>query len=45
MAVEYDQQKDMQAHAGTYDFFIKLMKRGTVLAAIATVFVVWLIAH
>lgn len=45
MAVEYDQKKDMQAHAGTYDFFKKLMKRGTILAGIAAVFVVWLIAH
>ena len=45
MAVEYDQQKDMQAHAGTYGFFLKMMKRGTIAAAIVAIFVVWLIAH
>ena len=43
MAAEIDQQKEFQAHAGTYEFFKKLMGRGTIIAFLATAIVVWLI--
>ena len=43
MAAEIDHQKEYQAHAGTYDFFIKLMSRGTIASIIATIIVIWLI--
>jgi len=43
MAGEIDHQKEFQAHAGTYDFFIKLMMRSTIIAVVATAIVIWLI--
>lgn len=43
MAGEIDHQKEMQAHAGTYDFFIKLMTRSTIIAVVVTAIVIWLI--
>jgi len=43
MAAEIDHQKEYQAHAGTYEFFKKLMGRGTIASIIVTVIVVWLI--
>jgi hypothetical protein len=43
MAGEIDHQKELQAHAGTYDFFIKMMTRSTIAAVVATAIVIWLI--
>jgi Bacterial aa3 type cytochrome c oxidase subunit IV len=45
MAAEIDQQKQMQAHEGTYSFFIKLMKRGTIISLIVALIVIWLISR
>ena len=43
MAAEIDHQKEMTAHTGTYDFFIKLMTRGTIIAVLVTALVIFLI--
>ncbi|MDB5668119.1 MAG: hypothetical protein JWL74_1069 [Alphaproteobacteria bacterium] len=43
MAGETDHQKEMQAHSGTYDFFIKMMTRSTIAAIVVTAIVIWLI--
>lgn len=43
MAGEIDHQKQFEAHAGTYDFFTKLMTRSTIIAVVATAIVIWLI--
>ncbi len=43
MAAEIDHQKEFEAHAGTYEFFKKLMGRSTLIALVATAVVVWLI--
>lgn len=36
--------QDHKAHAGTYDFFVWLMGRATVIAFVIAALVVWLIA-
>jgi hypothetical protein len=43
MAGEIDHRKELEAHAGTYDFFTKLMARSTIIAIVATAIVIWLI--
>jgi len=44
MAAEFDQQKELKAHEGTYGLFISLMKWGTIVAALITFIVVLLIS-
>lgn len=43
MAGDIDHQEQFEAHAGTYDFFTKLMTRSTIIAVVATAIVIWLI--
>ncbi len=43
MAGEFDQQKQFEAHEGTYNFFTKMMARSTIIAIVATAIVIWLI--
>lgn len=43
MAADFDHSKEMKAHEGTYGLFIGMMKWGTIVAAILTLIVIWLI--
>jgi len=43
MAADFDHSKEMKAHEGTYGLFVWLMKWATIVAAIVTLIVVWLI--
>jgi hypothetical protein len=45
MAAEFDQQKDLKAHEGTYGFFKVMMKWGTIVAMIVAVIVILLISR
>lgn len=43
MAADIDPKTEMRAHEGTYEVFLKLVKWGSIAAAIAALFVIWLI--
>lgn len=43
MAADIDHQKELKAHSGTYDFFIWMMKWGTIVAFVIAAVVVFLI--
>jgi hypothetical protein len=43
MAGEYDQQKDLKAHEGTYGAFVGMVKWGVIVCAILVMIVIWLI--
>ena len=45
MAAEFDQQKELKAHEGTYGFFKGLMKWGTIISLIAALIVILLISR
>ncbi|MDQ8757924.1 aa3-type cytochrome c oxidase subunit IV [Sphingosinicella sp. LHD-64] len=45
MAADAEAGKEFKAHANTYDFFIGLMKWGTILSAITAIIVVLIIAN
>lgn len=45
MAADAEAGKELKAHENTYDFFIGLMKWGTVLSAIVALLVVFIIAN
>lgn len=44
MAADIDHDKQMKAHAGTYDLFIWMMKWGTLVSAVVALVVVLLIS-
>lgn len=45
MAADAEAGKEFKAHANTYDFFIGLMKWGTILSALVALLVIFIIAN
>jgi hypothetical protein len=45
MAADAEAGKEFKAHANTYDFFIGLMKWGTILSALVALIVIFIIAN
>ncbi len=45
MAADAEAGKEFKAHANTYDFFIGLMKWGTILSALVALMVIFIIAN